>query len=84
MPYPFERVDTPFDKTKFNFNQIRDEEVNQSRSDRCERSTVECQILFSLDTEEQKNRHLVIINNSPIRPFHVLLVPDRQLEQTQV
>lgn len=25
-----------------------------------------------------------MINNSPIRPYHVLLVPDRQLEQLQV
>lgn len=28
-PYPFEYVNTPFDKNKFNFNKIKDEEVNQ-------------------------------------------------------
>ena len=27
MPYPFEHVNTPFDKNKFNFNKIKDEEV---------------------------------------------------------
>ena len=42
------------------------------------------QILFSLDDEQQTDKHLVIINNSPIRPYHVLLVPDRHLEQSQV
>ncbi len=42
------------------------------------------QILFSLDDEQQTDKHLVIINNSPIRSYHVLLVPDRQLEQPQV
>ena len=42
------------------------------------------QILFSLDDQQRSDGHLVIINNSPIRPYHVLLVPDRHLEQPQV
>ncbi|CAF4593502.1 unnamed protein product, partial [Rotaria sp. Silwood2] len=67
VPYPFEIVNAPFDKKKFNFNKIKDEEI-----------------LFSLDNEQQIDKHLVIINNAPIRPYHLLLVPDRLLEQTQV
>ncbi|CAF0828832.1 unnamed protein product [Adineta steineri] len=67
LPYAFEHVITPFDKNKFNFNKIKNEEI-----------------LFSLDNEQQTDKHLVIINNSPIRSYHVLLVPDRQLEQTQI
>ncbi|CAF3583760.1 unnamed protein product [Rotaria sp. Silwood1] len=42
------------------------------------------EILFSLDKEQQTDKHLIIINNAPIRPYHVLLVHDRQLEQSQV
>ncbi|CAF3366743.1 unnamed protein product [Rotaria socialis] len=67
LPDPFERVDTPFDKNRFNFNKIKDEEI-----------------LFSLDDEQQTDKHLVIINNSPVRPYQVLLVPNRQLEQSQI
>ncbi|CAF0939218.1 unnamed protein product [Adineta ricciae] len=44
----------------------------------------EQEILFALDDEQQTDKHLVIINNSPIRYYHVLLVPDRQREQTQI
>ncbi|CAF1386708.1 unnamed protein product [Adineta steineri] len=65
-PYPFENVNTPFDKNKFNFNKIKNEEI-----------------LFSLDNEQDKDKYLIIINNSPIRPYHVLLVPNRELEQSQ-
>ncbi|CAF0745345.1 unnamed protein product [Rotaria sp. Silwood1] len=42
------------------------------------------EILFSLDDEQQTDKHLVIINNSPIRLYQVLLVPNRQLEQPQI
>ncbi|UJR14081.1 hypothetical protein I4U23_001077 [Adineta vaga] len=42
------------------------------------------EILFSFDNEQDKDKYLVIINNSPIRPYHVLLVPNRELEQSQV
>ncbi|UJR33099.1 hypothetical protein I4U23_020556 [Adineta vaga] len=42
------------------------------------------EILFSLDDEQQTDKHLVIINNSPIRSYHVLLVVDRQREQIQI
>ncbi|CAF0876325.1 unnamed protein product [Rotaria sordida] len=42
------------------------------------------EILISLDNDEQTDKHLIIINNAPIHPYHVLLVPDRQLEQTQI
>ena len=42
------------------------------------------QILFSLDTSTDVDQHLVIINNSPIRHYHVLLVPNRQEERAQV
>ena len=46
---------------------------------------LDSKILFSLDNDQhQMDRHLVIINNAPIRPYHVLLVPDRQREQSQV
>ncbi|CAF3555629.1 unnamed protein product [Rotaria sordida] len=67
MPDPFEYVNTPFDRSKFNFNKIKDEEI-----------------LLSLDDEQQIDKHLVIINNSPIRLYQVLLVSNRQLEQPQI
>ncbi|CAF0921070.1 unnamed protein product [Adineta ricciae] len=44
----------------------------------------DAEILFSLDNEQDHDKYLVIINNSPIRPYHVLLVPHRELEQAQV
>ena len=46
---------------------------------------LDLKVLFSLDNDQhQLDRNLVIINNAPIRPYHVLLVPDRQREQSQV
>jgi len=42
------------------------------------------QILFALDDEQEIDKHLIVINNAPIRPYHVLLVPNRELEQSQV
>jgi hypothetical protein len=42
------------------------------------------QILFALEDEQEIDKHLIVINNAPIRPYHVLLVPHRELEQSQV
>jgi diadenosine tetraphosphate (Ap4A) HIT family hydrolase len=42
------------------------------------------QILFSLENEHETDKHIIIINNSPIRPYHVLIVPDRKLVRSQV
>lgn len=42
------------------------------------------QILFSLDTDEEIDANLIVINNAPIGPYHVLLVPRRELEQPQI
>ena len=42
------------------------------------------QILFSLDTNEEIDANLIVINNAPIGPYHVLLVPRRELEQPQI
>ncbi|CAF4469264.1 unnamed protein product [Rotaria socialis] len=44
----------------------------------------DAEVLFSLDNEQQTDKHLIIINAAPIRPYHVLLVPYRELEQPQV
>ncbi|CAF1270806.1 unnamed protein product [Rotaria magnacalcarata] len=44
----------------------------------------DAEVLFSLDDEQQTDKHLIIINAAPIRPYHVLLVPYRKLEQPQV
>ncbi|CAF0995982.1 unnamed protein product [Didymodactylos carnosus] len=68
-PYPFDHVQTPFNENHFNYNKINDDEI-----------------LFRLIYEVDKNNseHLVIINNSPIRPYHVLLVPNRQSNQPQI